>query len=471
MYPVFVLEDETSRVTGAVAMFTEEWALGVENKSKSPQALAFDAQPVWVGTIDSPGLVLFNEAITGWNDRNVTVDVQLPAAHYEIIAWLAVVPILRDNGMDPFVRPIALGVYGPDLVMALDAVAQVDRSPHALDPYRPWKILAWPVMAHMEPRWQDALRYNFHDDSQRGDNDRALSWLLQGEIQQDPSSIDALTKLQHNGLSLSNDLRKELLKQRGQVADPSADPLIDEARVARAMSGESPRRDEARQQIIDAVDVDSMIACAARARERGDETDEEFWWFEVATVPEGDELITRGVTGLCNNILLPQGRFEEAELYCRHLLVRPSPASREQAQGLLKQIESLRRETGVVRLENTGAWRNVDVTKPLQPGLSAQQGYDRAYAIIEARNSDGHMDAIASAPRDAFMPFITGWLIGVSESIERTGLERDIFAKVVCDWLTDRGCAQLAAAVTSAGVGPEGDQSAFFKRSPGLGSL
>lgn len=469
MYPVFVLEDETSRVTGAVAMFTEEWALGVENKSKSPQALAFDAQPVWVGTIDSPGLVLFNDAITGWNDRNVTVDVQLPAAHYEIIAWLAVVPILRDNGMDPFVRPIALGVYGPDLVMALDAVARVDRSPHAFDPYRPWNILAWPVMAHMEPRWQDALRYNFHDDSQRGDNDRALSWLLQGERYEDLSSIEALVQMHSNGVPLSDDLRQVLLKQRGQVANSTAGVAVDETRVAMAMSAEGQVRDEARQQIIDSVDVESMIACATTARERGDRIDEEFWWFEVATVPEGDEPITRGVMGLCDTVLLPQNRFEEAELYCRHLLVRPSPASRDQAQDMLERIEGMRREAGIVRLVNTGAWRDVDVTRPLQPGLSAQQAYDRVYAIIEAQNSDGHMDAIANATRDSFMPYITGWLIGVSQSTERTGLERDIFAKVLCDWLTEQGCAQLPAIGANTGGEPQINQGLFFKRSPGLG--
>ena len=469
VYPVFVLEDSTHRVHGAVAAFVEEWALGIENKSKSPKELADHASPVRVGAIETSGTVLFNEAITGWNNRDITVDVSLPAGHYEIVAWLAAVPVLQANGMEPFIRPIALGVYGRELMAALDSVTRIDRDPAAFEPYRPWNILTWPVMAHREPRWQDALRYNYHDDSKRGDRQRALSWLLHGELHDDPFSITTLAQLRQDGLSLTEAQNQDLLLQRGQTAGERPIKATDEARVVLAMSSEGPTREQARQQIIDGVDVESMIACAIKARELGDRTDEEFWWLEVATVPAGDEHITRGVIGLCTNVLLPQNRYEEAELYCRHLLVRASPASREQAQNMIERIENLRREAGIVRLVNTGAWREVDVGKPLQPGLSTQQAYDRAFAVIDARSSDGRMDEIANAPRDSFMPYITGWLIGASQSGQRSGLERETLAKVLYDWLTERGCDQLESSGTGPGIQTQANSNPFIKRSPGLG--
>jgi hypothetical protein len=136
---------------------------------------------------------------------------------------------------------------------------------------------------------------------------------------------------------------------------------------------------------------------------------------------------------------------------------------------MLDLIESQRRITGVPRLTNTGMWRNIDVTQPIQAGLSQQQGYDRMYAIVEARNSGGHMDVIANATRDDFMPFVTGWVIGASPASERAGLERETLVKVLADWLTERGCQQLASASAGAGPGSHASPDLFRKRSPGLG--
>lgn len=473
VYPVFVLQDAAGSATGVLACFTEEWALGVERNEKAPASIRDIATPVRVGVIDSSGMLLFNEASTGWDDRNVTVDVQVPAGRYELIAWLADVPILVQHGMQPYRRPIAVGLYGSDLVTALDQLTRVDRSAGAFDEYRPWNSMMWQVMSHREPRWRDAARYNHHDDSARGAHERAASWLLQAAIHGDADAAASVGPLLDATNPSDVATRTRLLTMRGQGA-PVPDSDVDEALVHRAMSWDETVRESARRTIIDACNVPAMIACAELAQRAGDHADTEFWWLEVATAPPpaGDREITAGVIGLCTHVLLPQGRWEEAELYCRHLLTRPSTKAVQEGRNMLDRIDTDRRRAGGARVVHAGGWRRVDLTQPMAPTRDQQAHFDRLVAYLDSTDEDGHMKALVSAPRDDFLPYVTGWLIGFSHSqgATATGVTRETGAQALCAWLTDRGCVQLGPAVSPQGRpagGPSG-RGGLPKTSGGL---
>jgi len=224
VFPVFILRDGQERTTGAVAYFVEHWAVPVEKKTKSPREIVAEASAIRIGSIDSHGRLLFSEASTGWNDRNVTVDVDMPAGEYNIIAWLAEVPILRENGMEPYVRPISMGVYNNELMAALEQQVHVDRSPAAFEAYRPWNMMMWPVMSHKVPAWPQAIQYNYNDDQARGDHLRAISWCLQGALHGDEFSIQTLENARR-ALPLDEAIEIDLLTQRGQHARPKGESV------------------------------------------------------------------------------------------------------------------------------------------------------------------------------------------------------------------------------------------------------
>ena len=218
VYPAFVLEDPAGRATGAIAFFVGDWALGVEEKSMAPKGIARIAVPVRVGVIDTPGTLLFNDPWTGFNDSNISVDLAVPPGRYEVISWLAVVPSLREHEMEPFIRPIAMGVYGSELVAALDAVMLVDRDPAAFESYRAWNTMLWGVMAHQFPEWRKAVQYNYKDDDSRGAHDRATSWLLQAALHGDEDSAEAVAGLLQSNEPSDIARRNELLSMRGQTS-------------------------------------------------------------------------------------------------------------------------------------------------------------------------------------------------------------------------------------------------------------
>ena len=119
----------------------------------APADIVRMARAVWVGTIDCEGQLMFSDSFTGLDDQNVTVDVEVPARRYDVIAWIAEVPTLRANGMAPLDRPVAMGVYNTELIGALDAATVVDRGPQAFDAFRPWNTMTWGVMSHQVPQW------------------------------------------------------------------------------------------------------------------------------------------------------------------------------------------------------------------------------------------------------------------------------------------------------------------------------
>lgn len=218
LYPVFVLEDSHGGATGAIAFFTAEWSAAVEDKSWAPAEILQNATPIRVGTLHSTGRLHFSEISTGLNDSNVTVDVTVPPGEYELVAWIAEVPSLREAHIESPHRPIAVGAYGSALIEALNAVATVDRNQSSWHPFQPWNTMSWQVMSNIFPEWPRALIYNFGDDIRRGDDARAMSWMLQGAIHGDEESLQRAGDLLESHDAEVVEYRNQLLSWRGHMS-------------------------------------------------------------------------------------------------------------------------------------------------------------------------------------------------------------------------------------------------------------
>ena len=215
VYPVFRLLDEQGHRTGAIAMFEERWAVGSENHTVKPADLVDGAMPVLAGFLDVTDIVYVSDSYACTGDSNAIVDIELPAGRYHVIAWLAEMDILKQYNMEPFTRPIALGVYCSQLATALTTVIAIDARPETvaslLGDNNPFAT----VMANKERRWADALRYNAREDAERGEDERSLSWSLQAAVHGDESALFSRELLDStNPLDIAK--RRRLLAMRGQ---------------------------------------------------------------------------------------------------------------------------------------------------------------------------------------------------------------------------------------------------------------
>jgi len=182
VYPVFRLRNEFGDVTGVIAMFEQDWAVGTENSSRNPAALATSALPIYAGSVVVEDLVYASEAGAGWDADYALVDVELPPGTYEAIAWQAEMDILREQGLQPYVRQIAFGLYSPEMIRALESVSPPDRRVESRIAMSSESRAFDQVLAHAAPRWADACMYNAREDSDRGETDRAESWILQAAL-------------------------------------------------------------------------------------------------------------------------------------------------------------------------------------------------------------------------------------------------------------------------------------------------
>lgn len=215
-YPAFQLRTLDQTVSGAIAVFTQDWGQGMERSLLAPYDLVDAASPVRLGELQSDGMVYFNDSFTHWDHRNVSVDVELPAGTYSVVAWLAEVPGLRENGMEPFVRPIALAVYAADLMTELLRRSAVDRSVGAIEAVRPFAGMPMPVYCHQMPQWAEMAMLNAEADVERSDRLRAASWLLQA-TRHGSTAAEAALSTTHR--QLAPETIDELLRSRGQRAD------------------------------------------------------------------------------------------------------------------------------------------------------------------------------------------------------------------------------------------------------------
>lgn len=220
VYPIFRLMDAEGARTGAVAFFEAAWAQGVEDESKSPVELIAIARPVYAGTLTVDGLIYASDATAGWDRNYALVDVELPTGTYEVIAWQAEMDALIERGMEPTTRQIALGIYSKDLVDALEAVLPIDRRNESRTAMQSRNCGLHQVLAHNEPRWADACMYNAREDAERGEDDRATSWLLQAAKLGDLRAANTLPpNFLESVAPLDVARRARLLLLRGQRTD------------------------------------------------------------------------------------------------------------------------------------------------------------------------------------------------------------------------------------------------------------
>jgi len=217
VYPVFRLRNEHGDVTGVIAMFEESWAVGTENASRNPADLATSAQPVYAGVVSVEDVVYASEAGAGWDADYALVDIELPRGTYEAIAWQAEMEILREQGLQPYKRQIAFGLYSPEMVRALEAISPPDRRVESREAMSSASRMFDQVLAHGAPRWADACMYNAQEDNDRGETDRAESWILQAAIHgHDPARSLLTPGYLDSTAPLDVARRTRLLEMRGQ---------------------------------------------------------------------------------------------------------------------------------------------------------------------------------------------------------------------------------------------------------------
>ena len=216
---------------------------------------------------------------------------------------------------------------------------------------------------------------------------------------------------------------------------PTGGTIVD-PRVQRAIGGDLTARSE----IIDSVDLTAMRACFVAAMASGDLEQSEFWGLEIATAPapasHTDQV--EGIQLLCEQILVPQGRYEEACLYCTWALTLSDAGLRARARQTVDSIDVARVAAGAPRLQHYGEWRFVDLSLPADPGLPQRDHYLRIIAYLRHLDETGQFDETDSIRRDNFMSWLTGFFLGFAPELAEVGVERETVAKAMADWLEMR---------------------------------
>ena len=166
----------------------------------------------------------------------------------------------------------------------------------------------------------------------------------------------------------------------------------------------------------------------------------EFWGLEIATAPApaGPADQVQGIQLLCDRILVPQGRFEEASLYCTWALTLSDAGLRARARQTMDSIDLARVAAGTPRLEHHGEWRFVDLNSPGVIGQPQRDHYLRLIAFFQDMDANGHFDEAESIQRDNFMSWLTGYFLAFVPEVASVGVERETVAKAMADWFEMR---------------------------------
>ena len=265
---------------------------------------------------------------------------------------------------------------------------------------------------------------------------RQRSWGLTHE------QVGRLTQDLLEGMNCSNPWFVEWCRDGDRLLrGPEEGPDWD--RVDRAMGEDSLARESARTEIISSIDHLTMEACAARAHASGEAADCEFWWLEIATAPACDEVIARGVDGLCTLVLIPQRRMYEARLYYMHLISRANPDAQSVGAEGLDQLP---------------------VTHGLyHDAVDADEGYDVLMRHLDDKTKASDTAGLMENNYE-FLMMATGWLIGFSDSVasdpsreSEAPLHREIGARALTDWLTAQQSTNLSSAAVPDDRLPEAD--------------
>ena len=176
------------------------------------------AAPLRLGELDVDGTLLFSDASRTTADRDVTVDVEVPAGRYSVICWLSLPNIEGQS----YLRPIALMAIGGGLKKAFDGYLPRLSTQSLRDlAMLTWKADGMVVASHLEDVRPRVLAANYEADTSRENTARAISWLLQlAEADTNPRVVEVL----HN-IDLSESDARNLLRARG-IASPELSWLL-----------------------------------------------------------------------------------------------------------------------------------------------------------------------------------------------------------------------------------------------------
>lgn len=212
------------------------------------------------------------------------------------------------------------------------------------------------------------------------------------------------------------------------TAGPGADP-----RILAAINGDPV----ARSTVIETVDLTAMRSCFEAAMAIDDLEEAEFWGLELATAPApatpSDQV--EGIRLLCEQVLVPQRRYEEAALYCSWILTLFDPGLRDEGRRIMETVDAARIDARLPRLEHHGEWRFVDLSLPADPGLSQRDHYLRVIAYLRHLDETGQFNEAETIRRDNFMSWLTGFYMGFANEVAEVGAFRETVAKAMADWL------------------------------------
>jgi hypothetical protein len=165
------------------------------------------AAPMVLGSLEATDLLLFSDASRCSGDQDYTVDVEVPAGEYIVVAWVTVPTTTYDHTP----RPLALAaVTGPLRQAIADCVPALDPDHrHALIEQM-WGRPDLMVHSHIGNVRVEVAQVNYDADEASGDP-RAISWFLQLAEFDDAGTHDVLRSME----PWDDEQLRSLLAQRG----------------------------------------------------------------------------------------------------------------------------------------------------------------------------------------------------------------------------------------------------------------
>lgn len=202
---------------------------------------------------------------------------------------------------------------------------------------------------------------------------------------------------------------------------------------------ESPENNARRRAIIDSADVTAMAEMARAAIDYGDLKDANFWYLEWITAPGADRsTLVRGVNEYIERVLTHESRFAEAELYLTWVSETGTSEERKAATTALQALHRTRGAKGLKRYRCDKEWMKVDISQPVDPHWTGEMQHRRAIAWLEDRSSTSDMSPLLNGSNPEFLPYLTGMLIGLRDSLGKIGADIEAAIQGLGDWIAYR---------------------------------
>ena len=208
---------------------------------------------------------------------------------------------------------------------------------------------------------------------------------------------------------------------------------VDLSLLSKAFSTEPETANVAKDEIIELNDIEAFYECITHARELRDDENLEFWLIEVATSRTSAEIVAKSLVELTLDVFIPQKRFNEALVYLKYL---QGSVFGQLHKEIIEIIGKLEIEVDAAHaVKYTENWKTYDLSVPLQSGLDQQEYYDRFLAYFHATNDSRMSERVDDFKAD-FLPKMFGYFIGLSESLNSFGVQRDTAVKAYVDFLS-----------------------------------